>query len=397
MTTAPEAYSSLRKPVPNEWAQPIEDYLRSLVAAGQRVGTLRTRRSCLATAARALGCAPEAVTAELLVDWFASQAHWTPETVKVYRNSVCGFFAWAYKTGRVPVDLGEVFGPQAFGRARKPAPPAWADAIDAYLLTVAAAGHRDATRNLYRSLLGAMARGLGCAPENVTAELLIRWLGSQTHWSIEYRRKNRSVAKGFFTWAYKTGRVPVYLGDELPRVRQGQAKPRPAPDDALEAALAAADSRTTLMLRLAAEAGLRRAEVAQVHTRDVIVAGGSAQLVVNGKGGRQRIVPISDDLAKQLRRGPAGHTPGAPVGGWLFPSPMGSHVSPRWVGKMIASLLPEGYSMHTLRHSYASRVYRGSRNLRAVQQLLGHASIATTERYTAVDDDEIRAAAACAW
>lgn len=53
--------------------------------------------------------------------------------------------------------------------------------------------------------------------------------------------------------------------------------------------------------------------------------------------------------------------------------------------------------MHTLRHRFASRAYRGTRNLRAVQTLLGHASIATTERYTQVNDDEIRAAAACAW
>jgi integrase/recombinase XerC len=54
--------------------------------------------------------------------------------------------------------------------------------------------------------------------------------------------------------------------------------------------------------------------------------------------------------------------------------------------------MPPGYTMHTLRHFFATRAYRGSRNLRAVQILLGHASVATTERYTAVDDDEIRAA-----
>jgi site-specific recombinase XerC len=58
--------------------------------------------------------------------------------------------------------------------------------------------------------------------------------------------------------------------------------------------------------------------------------------------------------------------------------------------------MPEGYTMHTLRHRFGTRAYRGSRNLRAVQELLGHASIATTERYTAIDDDEIRAAAMAA-
>jgi integrase len=48
--------------------------------------------------------------------------------------------------------------------------------------------------------------------------------------------------------------------------------------------------------------------------------------------------------------------------------------------------------MHKLRHRFATRAYRGSGNLRAVQVLLGHSSVATTERYTAVDDDLIRAA-----
>ena len=102
------------------------------------------------------------------------------------------------------------------------------------------------------------------------------------------------MAKGFFTWAYRTGRMQVYIGDEIPSVRIPKAAPRPAPDDAWEAALAAADARGTLMLRLAGEVGLRRGEVAQVHTRDVLVAGGAAQLLVQGKGGKQRIVPISD-------------------------------------------------------------------------------------------------------
>jgi integrase/recombinase XerC len=55
-------------------------------------------------------------------------------------------------------------------------------------------------------------------------------------------------------------------------------------------------------------------------------------------------------------------------------------------------VLPSGYTMHTLRHRFSSRAYRGSRNLRTVQVLMGHSSIATTEGYLAVDDDEVRAA-----
>ena len=58
----------------------------------------------------------------------------------------------------------------------------------------------------------------------------------------------------------------------------------------------------------------------------------------------------------------------------------------------VADALPDNWTMHTLRHRFATRAYRGTRNLRAVQVLLGHESIATTERCCAVDDSEIRAA-----
>jgi integrase/recombinase XerC len=118
--------------------------------------------------------------------------------------------------------------------------------------------------------------------------------------------------------------------------------------------------------------------------------------MVHGKGGKQRIVPISDDLAEAIRQGAAGHTPGSSSHCWLFPDGCGGHLSPQWVGELVKQALPDGYTMHSLRHRFASRAYRGTRNLRAVQTLLGHASIATTERYTAVDDDEARAAAMAA-
>jgi integrase/recombinase XerC len=219
----------------------------------------------------------------------------------------------------------------------------------------------------------------------VTGEMLVAWFGGHTAWKLETRRSERACVRGFFAWAYQTKRVPDYLSDELPKVRMPTASPRPAPDQAWRLALIAADARTTLMLRLAAEAGMRRAEVAQVHAHDLIDGTGGAQLLVNGKGNKQRVVPISDALAEAIRRRAAG--------GWLFPSwPDGGHLTPNYVGILVTNVLPDGWTMHTLRHRFASRAYRGTRNLRAVQVLLGHASIATTERYCAVDDAEVRAA-----
>jgi integrase len=271
-------------------------------------------------------------------------------------------------------------------------PPAWAQIIDDYMLSLAAAGQPPTSLTLRRIQLVRMARDLGGSPADVTADMLVAWVGAQTGWKTETRRNYRAAVRGFWRWAYRTKRVRDHLADELPKVRERWGAPRPAPDHVWEAALASADARTTLMLRLAGEAGLRRGEVSRVHTRDLLENSGGAQLVVHGKGGKERVVPISDSLAEVIRRGAAGHTRGVDADGWLFPNGKGSHLTAYRVGDLVVRVLPGGWTMHTLRHRFSSRAYRGTRNLRAVQMLLGHQSISTTERYCAVDDSEIRAA-----
>jgi integrase/recombinase XerC len=282
---------------------------------------------------------------------------------------------------------------------RKPGKPAWvrppaewAPMIEDYLTTLAAAGQPSTTIKTRRQSIGQMARELGAHPAEVTGEQLVAWLGRHTEWAMETRRNARTASRRFFLWAYKTGRIPAHIADDLPVVRERVAPARPVPDHAWQQALLAATPRVAIMLRLAAEAGLRRGEVAVVHTQDLVDGIDGAQLLVHGKAGKQRVIPISDSLAAAIRVGAAGHTPGMSSQGWLFPNGTGAHLSVYQVGDLVRQVLPEGYSMHKLRHRFASRAYRGSRNLRAIQELLGHSSIATTERYLAVDDQEIRAA-----
>ena len=83
------------------------------------------------------------------------------------------------------------------------------------------------------------------------------------------------------------------------------------------------------------------------------------------------------DLARELRlRGP----------GYLFPGRHGAgHLSPHTVGVRISALLPDGVTMHALRHRFASVAHARVPDLLAVQQLLGHASVATTQVYVLVD------------
>lgn len=275
-------------------------------------------------------------------------------------------------------------------------PKAWKALVDGYCLHLAAGGQSAGTIRLRRLAIAHIARGVNNTPGMLTTEQLVSWFGQQTHWREETRRSNRAAIRGFYEWANDNGHAIIDPARKLPSSRLLPPAPKPAPDTAWQTAIARADARVTVMLRLAAEAGLRRAEVAQVHTRDIVDGLGGPQLVVRGKGGKTRRVPLSDSLAALLREGAAGHTPGASPSGWLFPSVAGGHLTAGYVGKLVDRALPDGYTMHSLRHRFATRAYRGSRNLRAVQTLLGHSSIATTERYTAVDDDEIRAAAMAA-
>lgn len=271
------------------------------------------------------------------------------------------------------------------GPAPLPLPPAWAGLVDEYLAAEAGAGRSPATLATRRAHLAYMARGLRCAPARITTAGILAWFGRQT-WSVETRRSYRNTAVSFFGWAHRAGHLPTDPAADLPVMRAAAPAPRPAPDAAWSAAIAGANPRVRLMLRLAAEAGLRRAEIARVHRRDLTRGPAGAELLVHGKGGKLRVVPIGDDLAGAI----------AGAGGYLFSGDDDGHLSPRYVGKLMAGALPDHWTAHTLRHRFATRVYRGSRNLRAVQVLLGHSSVATTERYTAVDDDEVRAAAMAA-
>ena len=136
--------------------------------------------------------------------------------------------------------------PEAYSALRKAIPDGWAQPIEDYLLTLAAAGQREATLKVRRSYLTTMARGVGCRPEQVTGELLVQWFGRQTHWAPgDTQGLPKLGARILLPGATAPAAWPAYISDELPKPRPPQAVPRPAPGDALRAALAGADARTT--------------------------------------------------------------------------------------------------------------------------------------------------------
>lgn len=219
-------------------------------------------------------------------------------------------------------------------------------------------------------------------PYSLIVEELAEWLAGQP-WGAETRRSYRASWVTFYKWAMVTGRTSSNPAALLPVVSAPRGMPRPAPETVFRRALAGADRRTRLMLLLAAHAGLRRGEIAAVHTDHLEPDLLGVALRVKGKGQVTRRVPLSSSLAVAL---------GECEPGWVFPSVNGGHLTPAHVGKIISGELGAGWTAHTLRHRFASRAYAAERDLRAVQELLGHAKPETTARYTQVPLDAARRA-----
>lgn len=273
----------------------------------------------------------------------------------------------------------------------KDIPIQWAPLIDGYLGFLAAGDMPRTTINTRRSHLARMARSLRCSPDEVTETALVDWFGTQRHWATETRRSYRTTLRGFYRWAYRHRHIADDYSYGLPSVKARKPMPRPTPEDVRAEAVAQGDgdARLALMIDMA-DHGMRRAEVAVASTEDLIPEGPS--LVVHGKGNKRRVIPITDKLATRIAAGAAGHTPGAPRRGYLFPGNDGGHLSPRWVGTLCARAMPGIWTMHSLRHRTATRAYQATHDIVAVQQLMGHDSIATTQMYILAQEDKVRLA-----
>jgi len=260
-------------------------------------------------------------------------------------------------------------------------PVTWDQAIADWLVWLRAAGARPATLRLRRYQMLRVAAEVRGRPWTVAAPSLARWLAGPA-WKPETRRSHLAALRSFYAWGRSQGLTGADPTGALPRMRPTPGEPRPASEDALGRALAAGDDRQRLMVDLAARHGLRRGEIARIHARDIVDSAGGWSLVVHGKGGKDRTVPLLDGTAA-VARARAGD-------GWLFPGPNG-HLTAGHVGVLIGRVLPPGVTPHQLRHRFATVVYRRTLDIRNLQRLLGHASVATTQRYAAPDDAQLRA------
>lgn len=199
--------------------------------------------------------------------------------------------------------------------------------------------------------------------------------------SPETRRAYVCHIRAFYRWAMRVGIVTEDPSQMLTIPKVPRHLPRPIEEDDLTLALTAARPKLRAILTLAAYAGLRAVEISGLEWQDFRrEPDGTAYLVVRkGKGGKQRAVQVGDTVIRALqaygikRRGP------------MFLGLEGGPMDPRSVSSSANRHLAKygvEATLHQLRHRYGTVAYQLSRDLRMVQEQLGHASAATTQIYT---------------
>ena len=264
------------------------------------------------------------------------------------------------------------------------APVPWRKSIEGWTDTLRAAGLSAQTIKSRRyKMIHLSWLLMPSGPKDVTTEQIVQAFARQ-QWKPETRKAYRNTISSFFRWLHKSGRRSDDPSLDVPRVKKPHAHPRPCPDRYIAAAMEKATTLERLMIRLGAECGLRRGEIARVHSDDVVTDSAGRSLIVRGKGDKQRIVPLPDDLAGIIMD----------ARGYLFPGRFGGHVEESYIGDHISRLLPDGYAAHTLRHRFATTAYAATHDLFVVAELLGHESVETTEHYVAMPDGRLREATA---
>ena len=252
--------------------------------------------------------------------------------------------------------------------------------VNAYVQWLRSWGAAERTVEARRTL--ALARIKEWGVEGMTAANLERFL-SNSEWSKWTRSTYHNHLTDFCAWLVATGRLSSNPMTGVRKPKRPKSSPRPLSEPEVAKVLAVVEGQTRDWIILALLAGLRVSEIAKIRGEDVTSDG----LYVEGKGGTQITLPTHPDLWDMAQH--------YPRYGYWFPGNDGGHIRSQnislTVGRLFHSMGISG-SIHRCRHVYGTRLLRAGVHIRTVQRLMRHANLDTTAGYTAVDEDELRAA-----
>ena len=191
-----------------------------------------------------------------------------------------------------------------------------------------------------------------------------------------------STLSSFYRYLYTQGVVVAnpLLGVERPRIKNQELKYLKH-SQVIRLLRSIEDKRNRLIVRLIYATGVRVSELCAINVEDIDFE--EQTIRVKGKGDKIRTVFVDEETLKDIDE-----FIGNKIEGPLFVGQQGNHISPRTVQHIFKENAPDGITPHKIRHSYASELYRRSKNLRVVQENLGHSSIKTTEIYLHTDLEE---------
>ena len=287
--------------------------------------------------------------------------------------------------------------------------PAWVRALSAFDGTLKAHGMADKTRRAYGvdlEQLAAWATRAGIGPVAVTPRDLRRYAAVLSERGSSKTTVARKLAaiRTFYRSLLERREIQASPADLVASPKRDAYLPRVLKPGEVAQMLEAIPASTPLELRdramfeLAYAAGLRAEEIVNLDLTQLDADG--EELRVEGKGGRTRIVPAGEHawraLEAYLDRGRTALTAedGA-IEPALFVSKTGRRLSTSDVRRRLRvwtrrAALAHGVSPHTLRHSFATHLLEGGADLRVIQELLGHASISTTQTYTRVESGRLK-------
>jgi integrase/recombinase XerC/integrase/recombinase XerD len=283
----------------------------------------------------------------------------------------------------------------------------WRDALAGFERDLVARGAADTTKRAYRVDLEQFARWAvkrGVEPDAIAYRELRGYAATLSERGLSRATVSRKLAsiRSLYVHLVAAGEVPQNPAELLPNPKRDSRLPRALGPGEVESLLERIPAGTPLEIRdramfeLAYSCGLRCDEIVKLDASDVDFDAEAVR--VSGKGGKTRIVPVGEPAQRALDRYLTAARPSLEVdrdGGALFLSRRGRRLSAsdirrrlqRWVRE---AALAGGISPHTLRHSFATHLMEGGADLRSIQELLGHASVSTTQIYTRVEPSRLQ-------
>ncbi|MDF2993047.1 MAG: integrase [Microbacterium sp.] len=287
-----------------------------------------------------------------------------------------------------------------------------AEAFLAHLATVRRLS--PATVRAYRSDLADLARSMGDKPiRDIDIDALREWQWGATTAGLSKATAARrtSAVRAFLSWAHEEGLIDTDPSPRLVAPKRGRSLPVVATTTALEDVLVAAEARAAsgdavelrdhALLEILYGSGARVSEVCGLDVDDV--DRDNRTLRVRGKGDKERVVPFGGPADRALdaylvRGRPVLHARGDGTDARaVFLGAKGARLGPRAVHALVTRVVApvvgsEVLGPHALRHSAATHLLDGGADLRTVQEILGHASLGTTQIYTHVSGERLREA-----